>query len=184
MGSAIFSISWKSSSFQLIYVSHPCNRPSSISTQTTPLSCDSLAHAGRPASFFQSSMSLLPIVPTRQCWVLYPAMAQLLSPVACEVVPLTIRNLEIYDVSRVTYKTDVIDLTYLWRYIEFCHRTLVGPRWHQTRWHFYDDGNIYRHKLKWEIIIDYLQVLWWIINHHYLKREIVMDWLHNGPNCK
>jgi hypothetical protein len=39
----------------------------------------------------------------------------------------TTTNLEIYDVSLVTFQTIVINLTYLYRYVDFHHRTQVGP---------------------------------------------------------
>jgi hypothetical protein len=69
----------------------------------------------------------------------------------------TTRNLEIYDIYRVTFNDGVIDLTYLWWYMKVCHRILVDSRAYQNGWHFYDDSSIYCHKLKWEIITDLLQ---------------------------
>jgi hypothetical protein len=46
--------------------------------------------------------------------------------------------MEIYDISRVTFKGDVIDLTYMWRYFEFRHRISVGPKGYQNGRRFYD----------------------------------------------
>jgi hypothetical protein len=69
----------------------------------------------------------------------------------------TTRNLEIYDISRVTFNDGVIDLTYLWWYVKVCHRILVDSRAYQNGWHFYDDSSIHCHKLKWEIVTDLLQ---------------------------
>jgi hypothetical protein len=109
----------------------------------------------------------------------------------------TTRNMEINDVFWVTFEAGVTNVLYLWRYVQFHHRTLVGPRRYLVGWHFYDDRSIYHHKLKQEIITYWLHVLWWIIYHHKLKWEFVIDWLHlrwhfsfvivwilrNGPHC-
>jgi hypothetical protein len=90
----------------------------------------------------------------------------------------TIRNLEIYDISRVTFNIGVTELTYLWWYMKFRHRILMDPGGYQNIWHFYDDSSIYRHKLKQEIVNRSTLGPWQIINHHNLKREIVTDCFH------
>jgi hypothetical protein len=51
----------------------------------------------------------------------------------------------------------------------------MGPRAYETGHYFYDNSSVYHHKLKGEIITDPLHVLEQIINHHNLKREILMD---------
>jgi hypothetical protein len=119
------------------------------------------------------------------------------SSMCSDHAPFTTRFLKIYDISRVTFNIGIIDLIYLWWYIKFCHRILVGPRAYQNGWHFYDDSSIYHHKLKWEIVTDPL-VSYDETSIITIQKVIVTDWLHlpwhfcfaivwrqqNGPNCR